>query len=88
LLTLFRNTTETMRTITLSVPEDFNDRYLMELLLGLGISSVEGSPSGVNEDAAAQRGRILEKLAASKVFSSISDPVDWQREQRKDRKLL
>ena len=29
----------------------------------------------------------LEKLAASDAFSEISDPVEWQREIRKDRPL-
>lgn len=29
----------------------------------------------------------LEKLAASDAFSEISDPVQWQREIRKDRPL-
>lgn len=29
----------------------------------------------------------LEKLAASDAFSQISDPVEWQREIRKDRPL-
>jgi len=76
-----------MRTITLSVPEDFNDRYLMDLLRSLGIGPAEGRPSGTDEDGAAERGRILDRLAASGVFAGISDPVDWQREQRKDRKL-
>jgi hypothetical protein len=75
-----------MRTITLSVPEEFNDRHLPVLLRSLGISSSEDE-GAADTDAAPERGRILEKLAASGVFAGISDPVGWQREQREDRKL-
>jgi len=85
---LFRNRAEAMRTITLSVPEDFNDRYLMDLLRSLGIGPAEGNTSKTDGDGAADRGRILDKLAASGAFADINDPVDWQREQRRDRKLL
>ena len=42
-------------------------------------------------DRIADRGRrmaeALEKLAAADAFSEISDPVEWQREIRKDRPL-
>lgn len=42
-------------------------------------------------DQTADRGKrmaeALEKLAASDAFSEISDPVEWQREIRKDRPL-
>lgn len=76
-----------MRTITLSVPEDFNDSQLMELLRSLGISTMEEQPTAA-ADTAIERGRILDRLVAAKAFSDISDPVAWQREQRTDRKLL
>ncbi|MCI0555244.1 MAG: DUF2281 domain-containing protein [Anaerolineae bacterium] len=39
----------------------------------------------------AKRGKrikeLLTQLAAMKVFSDITDPVDWQRKMRKDRPL-
>jgi hypothetical protein len=41
-------------------------------------------------DQMARRRRMaeaLENLAASDAFSEISDPVEWQREIRKDRPL-
>jgi hypothetical protein len=42
-------------------------------------------------DHTADRGKrmaeALEKLAASDAFAEISDPVEWQREIRKDRPL-
>ena len=31
--------------------------------------------------------QILEKIAASNVFTNIHDPVEWQRELRQDRPL-
>lgn len=42
------------------------------------------------DEMASRRKRMaeaLEKLAASDAFSEISDPVEWQREIRKDRPL-
>ncbi|HEY0431998.1 MAG TPA: hypothetical protein VGC61_09265 [Pyrinomonadaceae bacterium] len=43
------------------------------------------------QDRLAERRRrmaeALEKLAASDAFSEISDPVEWQRDIRKDRPL-
>ena len=47
--------------------------------------------SSQNDSDVVARGRrmveILEKLAAMNAFSEISDPVEWQREIRKDRPL-
>lgn len=42
------------------------------------------------DEMASRRKRMaeaLEKLAASDAFSEIADPVEWQREIRKDRPL-
>jgi len=39
------------------------------------------------EDRGKRMAEALEKLAASDAFSEISDPVEWQREIRKDRPL-
>ncbi len=30
---------------------------------------------------------ILEKIAATNVFANVSDPVEWQRDLRQDRRL-
>jgi len=47
--------------------------------------------SSLTDSDVVARGRrmveILEKLAAMNAFSEISDPVEWQREIRKDRPL-
>ena len=40
-----------------------------------------------SEDRGKRMAEALEKLAASDAFSEISDPVEWQREIRKDRPL-
>lgn len=39
------------------------------------------------EDRRKRMAEALEKLAASDAFSEISDPVEWQREIRRDRPL-
>lgn len=39
------------------------------------------------EDRRKRMAEALEKLAAADAFSEISDPVEWQREIRRDRPL-
>lgn len=41
----------------------------------------------LSADRRKRMAEALEKLAASDAFSEISDPVEWQREIRKDRPL-
>lgn len=40
-----------------------------------------------DSERAAEMLAILEKLAARNPFAEITDPVEWQREQRRDRPL-
>jgi len=66
---------------TNAAPTDLNAEQPVEV-------TIVSSPT--DSDVVA-RGRrmveILEKLAAMNAFSEISDPVEWQREIRKDRPL-
>ena len=67
-----------------------NDDHLPREAAFDGINPWEATGSPTNSDVV-ERGRrmveILEKLAAMNAFSEISDPVEWQREIRKDRPL-
>lgn len=64
-----------------------NDLMLMLLLLlakRMGIEAVEPTAKKPN---GAKMAAALSKLAQINAFSSIKDPVKWQRKNRKDRKL-
>jgi hypothetical protein len=50
------------------------------------VTLVEPVPSPPT-DQGARMAAALEKLAALNAFADITDPVAWQREQRKDRDL-
>ena len=52
-----------------------------------GVRDDSGKREWVRMDMQQRMAEALEKLAASDAFSEISDPVEWQREIRKDRPL-
>lgn len=56
--------------------------------LGLIVSKKKQAELNVQKERSEKLFQIMEEIAASNVFSTIKDPVAWQREQRKDRPLL
>lgn len=55
--------------------------------LGLMVSRKKKTELSVQKERSEKLFQIMEEIADSNVFSSIKDPVEWQREQRKDRRL-
>ena len=61
------------------VPDDLASEQPVEVI-------ILGEPDRM-ADRRRRMAEALENLAASDAFSEISDPVEWQREIRKDRPL-
>lgn len=55
--------------------------------LGLRISKQEKAKAIDYKERSEEIYQLMEEMAAVNAFSSIKDPVAWQREQRKDRPL-
>jgi len=74
-----------MKTLTLYSNNEENLRLIQELAEKIGIQSEEPFEKAYNGKRMAQ---ALEELAQNvDISQTIPDPVAWQREQRKDRKL-
>lgn len=70
--------------------EELSFEKKMEVLDFVLFLRVRGRTSNATGDAEGRREIIresLEKLAKMKAFSEIDDPVEWQREIRRDRPL-
>lgn len=73
-----------MKTITFQC-QNTNDLMLLMLLAKrMGISTIE---EPTNKGKGEKMAIALEKLSQINAFAHISDPVKWQRQIRKDRKL-
>lgn len=55
--------------------------------LGLIVSRKKQTELNLQKERSEKLFQIMEEIAASNAFDSIKDPVAWQREQRKDRRL-
>ena len=64
-----------------SEPTDLNREQPVEVT----ILDIPDHPDATTQGQ--RMARALERLAATNAFSEIEDPVDWQREIRKDRPL-
>ncbi len=74
-----------------------NNRNRLKLIeklaeeLGLSIKKCTTKKTEINEENQAERSeklyQLMEEMAASGGIKSIKDPVAWQREIRKDKKL-
>lgn len=74
-----------MKTLTLHSNNEENLRLIRELAEKLGMQSEEPSKKAYQGEKMAQ---ALEALAQNvDISQTIPDPVAWQKEQRKDRKL-
>ncbi|WP_250631733.1 hypothetical protein [Rhodoflexus caldus] len=74
-----------MPTITLKYHNPQDLQLLLMLAERLGIKSVEPTSSATSDGA--KMSAVLEQLASINAFASIQDPVEWQREIRKDRNI-
>ena len=55
--------------------------------LSVQVSIIEPEPMSEKHTRGLAMAALLEKLAARGTFSTISDPIQWQRELRQDRAL-
>ncbi len=60
--------------------------------LGLNVSEPEktirnGKQTGKSLENSQKLFELMEEMAESSAFSSIKDPAEWQRKQRKDRSI-
>lgn len=74
---------KTGNSIALRVPK----QYAQDAKLSLGEKVELSLPNKIVKQDRAAIGRIIEELQAMNAYSSIKDPVQWQREIRKDRPL-
>ena len=61
--------------------------YKEDQPINVEVSIVEKNALSENDSRGEKMAEILEKLAESKAFSEIRDPLSWQREIRKERQL-
>jgi hypothetical protein len=61
--------------------------YNEDRLVNVEVTILEESLPSKTSLRGQQMAIILKKLAETKVFSEIQDPISWQREERKDRLL-
>ena len=64
------------------VPEQIRTQKALPVLV-----TVIGQPDAADDSRGPRMAEVLERLAASGGVASITDPVQWQREQRQDRDL-
>ena len=64
------------------VPEEVRSQPTLSVIVTIAEQTDAGDKAGGSRMAAA-----LERLARNGGIPSISDPVQWQREQRKDRDI-
>jgi hypothetical protein len=64
------------------VPEQIRSQSALTVLV-----TVVDQPAATDEKRGSRMAEVLERLAASGGVSSITDPLQWQREQRQDRDL-
>ena len=86
-----------MNTITLNYSNKEDLELLLKLAERIGIFPSDENESSTNEhkesnttfnDLAENKKTAINNLTKIKAFSEIKDPVEWQRELRKDRKLF
>ncbi len=86
-----------MNTITLNYSNKEDLELLLKLAERIGIFPSDENESSANEhkesnttfnDLAENKKTAINNLTKIKAFSEIKDPVEWQRELRKDRKLF
>ena len=64
------------------VPEQIRTQQALTVLV-----TVVDQPAAADEQRGPRMAAVLEKLAATGGVASISDPLQWQREERQDRDL-
>jgi hypothetical protein len=64
------------------VPEQIRAQQALTVLV-----TVVDQPSAADDTRGPRLAEVLERLAASGGVASITDPLQWQREQRQDRDL-
>lgn len=64
------------------VPEQIRTQEALPVLV-----TVIGQPDAADDNRGPRMAEVLERLAASGGVPSITDPLQWQREQRQDRDL-
>lgn len=78
-----------MQTIILKVKNESDISLLISLAKRLGISIVAKTENVAKETDNTELFAYLHKLRKNnKLFSHVDNPVVWQKEMRKDRKLL
>ncbi|HET8837795.1 MAG TPA: hypothetical protein VFM82_02250 [Flavobacteriaceae bacterium] len=55
--------------------------------LGLSIRILDDNQNMSQGERSEKLYQLMEEMAKNNVFAGIEDPVEWQREQRKDRPL-
>jgi hypothetical protein len=70
---------------TTSKEQDIYVNAFIKSLKELGVSVEKNKKNKTNNGVKAVE--ILKKLSTKKAFHSISDPIEWQKNMRKDRKL-
>lgn len=64
------------------VPEQIRTQEALPVLV-----TVIGQPDAADDSRGPRMAEVLERLAASGGVASITDPSEWQRDQRQDREL-
>ncbi len=79
-----------MARITIDVQNEEDKQLIQSLLKRLSIASIEEEGVASNADMlnnGKEVANLMQGLAESRGISAIKDPVAWQKEIRKDRKL-
>lgn len=79
-----------MNKITLNYLNEKDLEILLKFAEKIGIfpNDISEKPNAISTNSIKDKRTVINNLTKIKSFSTIENPVEWQREVRKDRKLF